>query len=139
MGTFEIQLDVVFGGDRDAAVDLDGLGGDVAERLRRGDVRQRRRRGAGVVDRFIDHGTGHLHLDVHVGHPVLESLETADRPAELHAFLAVFNGQFQASGGRADLLGGQQQGARCRPVRDRRRSARTSPRACGPVGVSGPS
>ena len=43
-----------------------------------------------------------------IGHPVFERLKTADRPAELHPFLAVIDSQLQAAGGGADLFGGQQ-------------------------------
>ena len=62
----------------------------------------------GLGDRVVDDGPRGLHRDVQVGHPVLERLETADRPAELHAVLGVFDGQIQTLRGGADLLGGQQ-------------------------------
>jgi hypothetical protein len=44
-----------------------------------------------------------LHCDVEVGHPLFERLEAADRAAELHAVLGVFDGQSQTLRRRADL------------------------------------
>ncbi len=59
---------------------------------------------AGVGDDGPGRGDGHIQ----VGHPMLEGLETADRAAELHSALGVFDGQLQAAFGGADLLGRQQ-------------------------------
>ena len=64
--------------------------------------------GDGLGDRVVDDRARGLHRDVQIGHPVLERLEAADRPAELHAVLGVLDGQIQAALRRADLLGGQQ-------------------------------
>ena len=64
--------------------------------------------GDGASAASFDHGTGRLHRDIKIGHPVLERLEAADRPTELLSLLGVFDGEFQAARGRADLLGGQQ-------------------------------
>ena len=108
MCTLEVQLDVVLPGDRDAAVHLDRLGGHLGERLAGGEPGQCGRRGRRLGDRVVDDRPRRLHRDVQVGHPVLERLEAADRAAELHAVLGVFDGQVQALGGGADLLGGQQ-------------------------------
>ena len=71
-------------------------------------------------------------LDEHeqVGHPVLERLERADRPAELHPLLAVGHGHVQAALGRPDLDGrGERPGdVEQRPgVRRPRRSRCPSP------------
>ena len=45
--------------------------------------------GDGSGDRVVDDRARRLHRDVEIGHPVLERLEAADRPAELHPVLGV--------------------------------------------------
>ena len=106
----EIQVHVVFPGDRDAAVQLDALGRHDTERLGGGQARGGGVGGRGVDARVGDDGPGRGDRDIQVGHPMLERLEAADRPAELHSALGVFDGQFQTAFGGADLLGRQQDG-----------------------------
>ena len=113
VGALEVQLDVVLPCDRDAAVHLDGFGGHVANaslaatRASAADV------GRGFGDSVVDDRAGGLHLDVEVGHPVLERLEATDRPAELDAVLGVGDGEVEAAARRTDLLDCQQD---CRGV-----------------------
>ena len=51
-----------------------------------------------------------LDVDEHVGAAVLDRLEAADRPAELHALLGVLHGLGDEGVDRADRLGGLQHG-----------------------------
>ena len=53
----------------------------------------------------------HLEQHQHVGHPVLERLEGADRAAELHPLLAVGDRHVQRPGGQAGLQRGHADGA----------------------------
>ena len=87
------------------------------------------------VDRAYDaaHDAERRHLDQHqhVGHPVLERLERADRPAELHPLLAVGDRHLerpgrQAGRERGDADGADQLGAGA-SGRGRRRSASPPP------------
>ena len=112
-GAAEIQVGVVLPREADAAVHLDvelrGLVG-------RGQ-RERGRHGRGqrqLLAPFlggpggIPHGRGgELGRHEHVGAVVLDGLEGADRPAELHAHLGVRRGLLGALGGDAGGLGGE--------------------------------
>ena len=64
-------------------------------------------------------GLGHAHP--HVGQPVLEGLERADRAGELVPFLDVGDGHLQAPLGHAELLGGEQPAPAVRRARPPRR------------------
>ena len=91
--------------------------------------------GGGLVACVVDDGPGRRDLDIQVGHPMLERLKAADRTAELHSALGVFDGQLQAAFGGADLLGGQQDGrgvGQARVGAQRIRCLRAAPGpACG--------
>ena len=98
-------------GDRDAAVQLHGLTGDDVARAseqydfatwgegKSGSLRPRRdgvrRRPAGRAR--------HLQQHEHLGHPVLEGLEGADRSAELHPVLGVGHRHVDGARHQADL------------------------------------
>ena len=110
MRAFEIQVHVVFPGDRDTAVQLDALGRHGVQRLAGGQPRGGGVGGRRLDARVVDHGPRRGNRDVQIGHPMLERLEAADRTAELHSALGVFDGQFQTAFGGTDLLGRQQDG-----------------------------
>ena len=142
LGPLEEQVRRVLPGEPDAAVQLDrllrGLHRRVgAGRLRQGDGQLR------LGDQILGHrpvvalpGCGHRgqgvggrpgsgprlgDRDPQVGQPVLDRLEAADRAGELVPFLDVGDRHLQASVGQAELLGGEDPGAR--------RAARRSPPA----------
>src|SRR5262249_60665372 len=88
LGALEEKVHVELPGEADAAVHLDGLPADEARRiagpgLRRGagerDVRIARVHAPG---RAVDRGARRLDAQEHVGQPVLERLEGADRTVE---------------------------------------------------------
>ena len=108
MGPFEVQLDVVFPGDRDATVQLDRLARDGAKCFAGRQSGQCGRDRGGPVDRLADDSTCRLYGHIHVGHPMLEGLEASNRPTELYALFGVVNREFQAAGRSPDLLRGQQ-------------------------------
>ena len=81
MCALEVQMRVVLPCDADSAMELNGLGGNVVERVRAvhpGGVGERERF-VGSVDECVDGCVGDgmrgLGECVHVGHPVLECLE----------------------------------------------------------------
>ena len=57
--------------------------------------------------RPVDRGARRLDGDEHVGQPVLDGLEGADGPVELHAGLRVVGRHLEASLGAAERLGGE--------------------------------
>ena len=112
-------MEVVLPGEADAARGSAGTPGRTGRSRRRTGraavaTPARRRPGSGVVPRA--HGQdgvpGHRRHLVdphrHVGQPVLDRLELADGPAELHPDLGVLGRRLEAPAGAADVLGRQE-------------------------------
>src|SRR5436305_9510612 len=142
----EVQVGVVLPGEADAAVDLDVLGGGVEVRVgavRLGEARDDREllvvlgcRPRRVVRRRLRR----LDLEQHVGALVLDGLERADGPPELHAHLRVVDCHLQHLLRAADHLVRQSHGRLVERLRQRRPSrAWLAQRAGGDVGEVEPS
>src|SRR5271163_4968002 len=110
MCALEIQVHVVFPGDRDTTVQLNALARNSTQRLTGGEARSGRVGGRGVIARVADYGPGRGDSDIQIGHPMLECLKAANWPAELNSALGVFDRQLQTPFGGADLLSRQQNG-----------------------------
>ena len=139
-GPAEVDVGVVLPGEAHPAEDLDGALGrlDVAvEGQGRGELDGEAplvglltcgRAALGLEDRGGVPGGGHTLLDgdQHVGQPVLDPLELADRPAELLAGPGVFGGRVEAPAGAA-----RRPRPTARPGRgpERRRSCTSSTRS----------
>ena len=138
LGPLEVQVRGVLPREADAAVDLDVLGGGVEVGLRAVGLGQPGHRGQLVVHlRGAPHAVvggrlGRLDLEQHVGALVLDGLERADGPAELHAHLGVLDGHLEHPLGPADLLGRQGHGGQVEHRRQRRPSPSPRCRAGGP-------
>ena len=110
----EVQVRLVFPGEPDAAVHLDGVGRDARERRRARGLRDaRRQRGiVGAVGqrphRVVRGRAGVLEVDQQVRQPVLDRLERPDGPAELQPRLGVLDRQVEQMLCGADLLDGEQ-------------------------------
>ena len=106
------------------------------ERRRRGEAPSRPRRGR--RRRVVRRRTRELELEQHVGALVLDRLERADRPAELHAGLRVVDGHLEELLGDADLLVREESRGLVERLRERqarprrlRRAARRARRRSG--------
>ena len=143
-------MQVVLPGEADAAVDLEAGGhhpaGGVASTRSWPSTRRRTASGspaASAPGGVVDGGAHALDVDEHVGAAVLDGLEAADRPAELHPVLGVLDGQVEHPGRRPEQLGAVTDGAEVDEALDRvgrRRGARlawrrasTQPSAPGEV------
>ena len=106
-----------FLGHAHAAVQLHGLLADEPRRAADGDLRRRHRPrsryriGLEVEHRQVHRGHGLFEFHVHIHHPVLQHLETADRSAELLALLAVVDGVGQDLAHAPDRFGAHRGGA----------------------------
>src|SRR2546421_9939868 len=136
----EVQVGVVLPGEADAAVDLDVLGGGVEVRVgavRLGEARDDREllvvlgcRPRRVVRRRLRR----LDLEQHVGALVLDGLERADGPTELHAHLRVVDRHLEHLLRAPDHLVRQAHGRLVERLRQRRPSrARFTQRPGGDV------
>src|SRR5438034_301564 len=113
----EVEVQVVFPGEADAAVHLDGVAADLARGV--ADVRLRHRGreravlgAAGERPRcVVGRRVRVLDLQQHLGALVADRLEGADRLAELLAHLRVLHGHVQAPARGAQHLGGGADGA----------------------------
>src|SRR5262249_36600425 len=107
----EIEMEVVFPGEADAAVDLDGVPRDVARRLThvgladRGGHRGVLRAGVERPRRVVDRGMRVLGCHEHVGAAVADRLERADRLSELLAHLRVLHAHVETASRGAQHLG----------------------------------
>ncbi len=95
-------------GHADAAVQLDALLRGVHRDRRAQRLRDARRQRTRVVGRVAGGGPCQHEVLPDVGEPVLESLERADRAAELVALLEVGDGGVETPLGEAELLGREQ-------------------------------
>ena len=137
LGALEVQVRVVLPREADATVDLDVLGRGVEVRV--GAVRLRQRgdhRQLVVVlgrgpRRVVRGRLRRLDLEQHVGALVLDRLERADRPAELHADLRVLDRHLEHDLRAAHHLVGE----RDRGLVERLARTRPSPRPASPSGV----
>src|SRR5580698_11103217 len=100
-GALEPQMRVVVPGETDAAMNLDTFDRGMQVRFRRGSFRQAGQRGPfGIVDRgglrrVIGSRFGQLDVEQHIGELVLDSLERAYCPPELHPQLRVIYCRFE--------------------------------------------
>src|SRR5688572_3065055 len=112
----EVEVRRVLPGEADATVDLDVLGRGVEVGVGAVGLGQRGHGGELVVQLrgaptgVVGGRLGRLDLEQHVGALVLDGLERADGPTELHAVLGVLHGGLEAHLGPADLLGGEADG-----------------------------
>ena len=116
LGPAHEQVDIVLPRETDATVQLERLAAEVGEGVvdigpggghRLVGVGQTVTEGQGGI---VGRGPHALELDQQVGQPVLDGLEAADGPPELHALLGVVHGRVEEEVGGADGLGRLQHG-----------------------------
>src|SRR5580700_3451451 len=116
LGPLEVQVGGMLPGEADAAVHLDGVPRDL--RVGRGAVHLGQAGGQRHIlaiggqrpEPVVGRRTGRLGLGEHVRAQVLDGLERADRPSELHPHPRVAGRHLYHPQGTSGLLGGQQDG-----------------------------